>query len=442
MYPTDMPDPRNTRDPKHTRELQSAASPVKRVLGLLLLLVAVVAGGAAAMGSFLILVRFSSRVLWIEQLAMLVCLLVTGAVAWWASALVSRPYRVHLAAATTAVGTWVVLAVAGSTVLRSMDFPYTRYPEPPDVGYWDLSTGSRLAYLYTPAATATADPAPVIFVHGGPGLPEFMDQDVRRSLAEAGFDVYTYHQFGAGLSSRATSNPGQEYTVARHVADLDAIRETLEAERVILVGQSWGGTLSASYAAAHPERIEKLVLTSPGPSWLPAFELEQIQVLSNLDDDDIAELRGIIRPYVRRLALYRFLQGIHPEAADQFLGERQLDGFMEAQGRVTRRAFVCDSSTIEDVAYPGQGYFVNRHVFADMRRVSDPRPRFREVEAPVLILKPECDYVDWEVTVDFRDWFPNATLVRVPGAGHEIRFEQPDLYVRSVRSFLLNREPL
>jgi proline iminopeptidase len=33
---------------------------------------------------------------------------------------------------------------------------------------------------------------------------------------------------------------------------------------MILVGGSWGGTLAAHYLAAHPDRVEKVVFSSPG----------------------------------------------------------------------------------------------------------------------------------------------------------------------------------
>jgi pimeloyl-ACP methyl ester carboxylesterase len=69
--------------------------------------------------------------------------------------------------------------------------------------------------------------------------------------ALAGFDVYAYDQIGAGRSARLADV--KAYTVARHVADLEAIRTTIGAEKIVLIGNSWGGTLAANYLAAHPE---------------------------------------------------------------------------------------------------------------------------------------------------------------------------------------------
>jgi proline iminopeptidase len=329
----------------------------------------------------------------------------------------------------------VAVGLGRATVFRPMDFPYTAARATADVGYWDLPTGSRLAYVRV-AGAAPGREAPVVYLHGGPGQAEFLPAQVASALAAEGFDVWSYHQYGAGLSSRAPVRRRGEYTVGRHVADLEAVRAALGAERLILLGQSWGGTLAANYAAAHPGRIEKLVLSAPGPAWLPAFELAQIRVLSHLSQADQAELAELITPYVSRLAFHRWLLGVHPGAAELFLGERQLDGFLEAQVTVIVRAYACDPRAASELSYPGQGYWVNRHVFADMRRVPDPRPRLRAVQAPVLILKPECDYVDEGVVREYSELFPNAVLLRIEGAGHEIRLERPREYVEAIRAFL------
>ncbi|MFJ9706042.1 alpha/beta fold hydrolase [Streptomyces sp. NPDC101234] len=142
----------------------------------------------------------------------------------------------------------------------------TAAPAPPGVRFWDLPTGSHIAYVHAPA-TGKARPTPVIFLHGGPGTPGEGVPTGGRELAADGFDVYSYDQLGAGRSTRLRDVTG--YTVARQVADLEAIRRTLGADRIILVGQSWGGSLTAQYLAAHAEHVAKAVFTSPravGPS--------------------------------------------------------------------------------------------------------------------------------------------------------------------------------
>ena len=66
---------------------------------------------------------------------------------------------------------------------------------------------------------------------------------------------------GRGRSNRL-ADPCAD-TLARDVADLEEIREEIGAENVVLIGHSYGGILAAAYAAAHPEHVAKMVLSSP-----------------------------------------------------------------------------------------------------------------------------------------------------------------------------------
>ena len=87
-------------------------------------------------------------------------------------------------------------------------------------------------------AEGDARGTPVIFLHGGPGTPDMKgDSEYFGRLARSGFDVYVYDEVGTGRSSRL-EDP-RRYTLTRDVADLEAIREKIGAERVVLIGHSY-----------------------------------------------------------------------------------------------------------------------------------------------------------------------------------------------------------
>ncbi|MFE3289631.1 alpha/beta fold hydrolase [Rhodococcus sp. NPDC059234] len=73
---------------------------------------------------------------------------------------------------------------------------------------------------------------------------------------------------------------------------------------------------------------------------------------------------------------------------------------------------------------------------ADLATVDDPRPALREVHVPVLVLRGQYDYKAWPVTREYRDTFPNSTMVLVPDAGHAVAADRPDLYSATVVTFL------
>jgi len=147
-----------------------------------------------------------------------------------------RKRRVRVALFCT--GTALIVGAFAWTALLPMGDP--RLPPAPGEGrrFWELPTGSRTAYVHVPAE-GRAREAPIIFLHGGPGVPD-MEGDARYfgRLASDGFDVYVYDQVGRGRSSRLADPRG--YTMERDVSDLEAIREEIGAERTVLIGHSYG----------------------------------------------------------------------------------------------------------------------------------------------------------------------------------------------------------
>lgn len=70
-------------------------------------------------------------------------------------------------------------------------------------------------------------------------------------------EVVLYDLRGHGRSQR----PPTGYTVSDGVADLDALLDALGIEHpVVLIGNSFGGTIALAFAVAHPERVAGLVL--------------------------------------------------------------------------------------------------------------------------------------------------------------------------------------
>jgi proline iminopeptidase len=133
------------------------------------------------------------------------------------------------------------------------------YPEiePYDAGF--LDAGDRnLVYWET-----SGNPAglPAVVVHGGPGsgsTPFF-----RRFFDPARYRIVQFDQRNCGRSLPHAGHPrvdlGSNNTQAL-VDDMELLRETLGIERWLVVGGSWGCTLSLAYAERHPDRVSGMVL--------------------------------------------------------------------------------------------------------------------------------------------------------------------------------------
>ncbi|CAN5631946.1 alpha/beta hydrolase [soil metagenome] len=97
----------------------------------------------------------------------------------------------------------------------------------------------------------------VVFIHGlvMDNLSSFYFT-LANPLAED-CEVILYDLRGHGMSER----PGTGYTVGGFVADLAALLDALTITRpVTIVGNSFGGLVALAFAAAHPDRVERLAL--------------------------------------------------------------------------------------------------------------------------------------------------------------------------------------
>ena len=172
--------------------------------------------------------------------------------------------------------------------------------------YWHLPTGSVIAYSeYDPPAGVAVRPEAIVYLHGGPGVRQApFDQDIYGSFAANGFRVFLYDQAGSGLSGFLPHL--RDYTVARSVADIEAIRQKIGVDKLILIGHSWGSTLAASYMAKFPTHVSKVVFHSPGRIW--RLESEEDYDFSRTDVGH----QGL--PGSRLMAAL-FLRDRNPEAA-------------------------------------------------------------------------------------------------------------------------------
>jgi pimeloyl-ACP methyl ester carboxylesterase len=277
-----------------------------------------------------------------------------------------------------------------------------------------LSTGSTVSVWMIPATGTPKKSVPILFLHGGPGMFTTQSQiDHGTALRARGFDTVYFDQAGSGTSSLLEP---KEMTAARAIADVDALRETLQFDRVVLWGQSYGATLASAYTDRYPERVAGLIITSPGP--LPGREgLRDYSKTARGSDDGISG----------RLALTITLMKRNPQLATSLTSQRESGGMFD---RVVNRDLVAGAycggkAPAAGIVLGGGNLFVNQLVAADFRRMATPAAH-RNV--PTIVLRGSCDYNDESIAKSYAERFGSSgKVIAIAGAGHGLNEKPAEL---------------
>ncbi len=298
-------------------------------------------------------------------------------------------------------------------------------PRPPAeaAAYAPGDGGERIFFRSVGAGTT-----PVVVVHGGPGLDLDWYLEDLRPLARARRIVF-YDQRGGGRSS-LPADPAS-ITIENHVRDLEALRRHLGAERVVLLAHSFGPAIAASYAIAHPERVERMVLIGPIPPSAEGFERAyEARLAARAGPADTARMAELERgwadapdPVAVCRAYWRL--ALPPRLADPATALPRL------------KADPCAPSA-EAMRYS------LRHTMP--RTVAslgpwDFRPALARLRVPTLVVHGEEELIPMSLVEAWAKTMPDARLLRVPKSGHFPYAERPELVLPALEAFLEGRWP-
>jgi proline iminopeptidase len=258
------------------------------------------------------------------------------------------------------------------------------------------------------ATTGRGDP--VVLCHGGPGLWD-MFADLAAMLADR-CTVHRWDQRGGGRSE-----PGGPYSIARSVADLDAVRRHFGHRRVALLGHSWGAQLALAYALQHPDRVTRLVyLSGTGlspDSWKDAFHTAYHRRLG-ADAARVPELEAGSAADRREAAVLRWSADFADRGRAREWAERMATPWFE----VNREA--------------------NRAINAELQAWREPelRAACQALPVPTLILEGAKDLRPRWAIDPLAAALPAVTRVTLPGVGHLPWIEAPTATAAALREFL------
>lgn len=247
---------------------------------------------------------------------------------------------------------------------------------------------------------------PVVFVHGF-GCDQSMWQRVAPSFAKER-PVVTYDLTGMGQSDLSAYDWNRHAELEGHVDDLIGILCELDLTGAVVVGHSIGATIALLAANETPERIARVVMVAPTPSFLND---EATGYHGGFNKSDLEELIAFLDQ--NHLG---WSSQMAPTIAGQAAGEPAADELTQSFCR-TEPA-------------------VARH-FARVTFFADRRSEFAAAKRPSLILHCDDDaLVPMTVAEWMRDTVPGARLKILRATGHCPHMTVPDDVSAAIRDFL------
>jgi len=303
-----------------------------------------------------------------------------------------------------------------------------------DSGTWRVEQDINLHHFQVGSGPA------VLFVHGGPGFPAHEPPAGLAPLAKE-FTLHFYDQRGCGRSTRPIDRfPSSNFHenmmeldrtlgLAAQIADIERIRRILQADRLILVGHSFGGLLASLYASEFPERVRAMVLIAPAD--LLVFPAPRDLFAIMRDRLPVEEREG----FDRFLGEYMNFGGLFSQSESEIAALQLRFGgyYLIASG--LEREF--KNPTPKERS---NGGWMTRAMFMSMGLRHDYRPALRAVRAPVLVIHPEKDLQPIAGSQSYVDDIANARLEVAADAGHFVLDEEGAGVTEIIGGFLKSVE--
>jgi pimeloyl-ACP methyl ester carboxylesterase len=207
------------------------------------------------------------------------------------------------------------------------------------------------------------------------------------------------------------------------LADLDAFRRAVGAERAAVIGWSGGGMEAFVYAMNNPGRVSRLVQLAPvAPRFAPYSELMMVDRRTRTDPGAAAALDARVKAGEFKT---------EPAALCRAQNAVDLPALLADPRKVTLIPDVCTSANEypETLAVYFGGLFKSLGGF-------DLVPSLGKVQIPRLVIHPLQDNIPLAGNEEWVRGQPNARMLTIDGSGHFPLYEQPEKTLHAIALFL------
>lgn len=241
---------------------------------------------------------------------------------------------------------------------------------------------------------------PVIIMHG-----LFGSGDNWRTVAGMLEGQYQCIVVDMRNHGRSPHDPVMNFKVMTE--DVVELMQDLHLTKVSLLGHSMGGKVAMQFALEYPDLVDKLIVVDIAPKYYPPHHDTVIEAIEAIVPGQLKERAEAEETFARFLG--------KDESTIQFL--------MKNLSRLPEGGFAWKPNMPVII----EAY---NHLIEDVV----PSQPFR---GPVLFVRGEKSrYIADEDVSHIRELFPNSSLVTIPGAGHWVHADAPQVFSKTILAFL------
>ena len=254
---------------------------------------------------------------------------------------------------------------------------------------------------------------PVLFLHGGPGAG--IAPAHRRLFDPKRFNVVLFDQRGCGQSRPYAGLDDNSTDML--IDDVEVLRKSLDIDKFVLFGGSWGSTLALAYAIAHPEHVSGLILrgiflgTRPEVDWFlhgmgRFFPEAYDRFIGHLDPGERTDL---LTSYFNRLVDPNPV--VHQKAAEAWASYETSCSTLRAGDRYMAGTGALTMARIEAYYFINDCFMPENHIMDNVGCIA---------HLPAVIVQGRHDVICPPVTACklAAKWGGHAKLQIIDAAGH------------------------
>lgn len=254
---------------------------------------------------------------------------------------------------------------------------------------------------------------PIAFViHGGPGADHTSYKPTFSPLSRKLQLVYFDHR-GQGRSARG---PKETYTLDNNVEDMEALRQHLGLDKIVVIGSSYGGMVALSYAVRYPQNVSHLIVIATAASSRFLQRAQEILAQRGTDEQKAITAKLWDGAFENEEQLHEYFQVMGPMYS--------LTHDPAKSSSSWNRAIL----SVDAINVAFAGFLRDYNVLDDLHKIT----------SPTLVIGGRHDWICApEFSEEIAQAIPNADLRIFENSGHSIRADEPEALLDVIAGFLV-----